>query len=292
MESRWIPLFSSCSKESIVTGSGTQHLGSVTAIWRYPVKSMLGEQLAQTTVNERGLFGDRAYALVDDESGKVISAKNPRKWGDLFAFRATLPGADGEAGMLPAARITFPDGSSSASTERDIDERLSSRLNRSVRLTTSVPDSAQAEGYWPDYNWLDQPDALFEFELPAGTFFDCAPIHLITTATLNRLAAISPKSRFDVARFRPNFVIDCPESPAGFIENDWVGRTLSIGDEVRVLVVRPAIRCVMTTLSQDSLPKDPDVLRTVVQNNRGSVGVYATVARGGTVRRGDVVGVA
>ncbi len=128
-----------------------------------------------------------------------------------------------------------------------------------------------------------------DFELPAGTFFDCAPIHLITTATLERLAAIAPNPRFDVARFRPNFVIDCPDSPAGFIENDWVGRTLSIGDEVRMHVIRPAARCVMTTLRQGDLPKDPDVLRTLVQNNQGNVGVYATVALGKTVRRGDGV---
>ena len=86
-------------------------------------------------------------------------------------------------------------------------------------------------------------------------------------------------------------MIDCPGSPTGFIENDWIGRTLSIGSEVRVLVIRPTARCVMTTLSQGALPKDPDVLRTVVQNNQGNVGVYATVARGGTVRRGDAVAV-
>jgi uncharacterized protein len=276
-------------KESIMTDSGAQQSGSVSAIWRYPVKSMLGEELDQIAVTEKGLVGDRAYALIDDESGKVITAKNPRKWGDLFAFKAALPNAKDETGTLPAARITFPDGSSADSTECDIEERLSSHFRRPVGLTATAPQAAHAEGYWPDYNWLDQPDSLFNFELPAGTFFDCAPIHLITTATLERLAAIAPKSRFDVARFRPNFVIDCPETPAGFVENDWVGRTLSVGEEVRILVIRPAVRCVMTTLSQGGLPKDPDVLRTVVQNNHASVGVYATVARGGTVRRGDEV---
>jgi MOSC domain-containing protein len=291
MNARENPLRHSFWKESIMAGAGTQYSGSVTAIWRYPVKSMLGEELAQITVTERGLFGDRVYALVDGESQKVISAKNPRKWGDLFAFRAMLPSARSESGMLQAAQITFPDGSSIDSTERDIEERLSNRLNRPVRLTASAPQSAQAEGYWPDYNWLEEPDALFEFDLPAGTFFDVAPIHLVTKATLNCLAAIAPKSCFDVARFRPNFVIDCPESTAGFVENDWVGRTLSIGDEVRMLITRPTARCVMTTLHQGGLPKDPDVLRTVVQNNQGNVGVYATVVRGGTVQRGDAIAV-
>jgi uncharacterized protein len=128
--------------------------------------------------------------------------------------------------------------------------------------------------------------------LPAGTFFDGAPIQLVTTATLDRLAALAPKSCFDVARFRPNFVIECAGSPDGFIENDWSGRTVLIGSQVQILVARPTPRCVMTTLAQGTLPKDPDVLRTAVQNNLGNVGVYATVVRGGTVRRGDVIALA
>jgi uncharacterized protein len=265
--------------------------GLVTAIWRYPVKSMLGEELDRTSVSERGLFGDRAFALLDCESGKVISAKNPRKWGNFFAFRSALPNVADRAhgATLPAAQIFFPDGSSATSAEPGIEERLSGVLNRRVRLTASVPPVAQAEGYWPDYHWLEEPETVFEFELPAGTFFDCAPIHLVTTSTLARLAEISPESRFDVARFRPNFVVDCPLAPAGFLENEWVGRTLTIGRQVRVHVVRPAARCIMTTLGQGTLPKDPDILRTAVQNNQGNVGVYATVVRGGFVERGDAV---
>jgi uncharacterized protein len=272
-----------------MTTSASIDSGWIAAIWRYPVKSMIGEELDTAAVTDRGLHGDRAFALVDRESGKIISAKNPRKWGDLFAFRSDLPEGTHQAGPLPAARITFPDGSSAASADPDIDGRLSDRLGRPVRLTESIPPSARAEGYSPDHGWLEQPDTTFEFELPEGTFFDCAPIHLVTTATLDRLAELAPKSRFDVARFRPNFVVECAGSTGGFIENDWVGRTILIGSQVRLLVARPALRCVMTTLPQGTLPKDPDVLRTVVQNNEGAVGVYATVVRGGNVRRRDAV---
>jgi uncharacterized protein YcbX len=270
----------------------TKHAGLVTAIWRYPVKSMQGEALEQADVSERGVLGDRAYALVDGESDKVVSAKNPRKWGDLFAFRADYPHSGDRDGAAPTPRITFPDGSSVLAAEPDVDQRFSRHFNRRLRLTASVPQAASAEGYWPDYNWLPQPDGTFDFELPAGTFFDCAPIHIVTTATLKRLAEIAPQSRFDIARFRPNFVIECPDSTDGFIENEWIGRTLLIGDHVRILLVRPTVRCVMTTLSQGDLPKDPDVLRTAVQNNQGNVGAYATVVRGGTVRRGDDVAIA
>jgi uncharacterized protein len=272
-----------------MTTEATFHSGCVATVWRYPVKSMIGEELDTIAVTERGLSGDRAFALVDSESGRIITAKNPRKWGDLFKFRSELPEETREAGAVPAARITFPDGPIATSADRDIDERLSERLGRRVRLTAAPPPAARAEGYWPDYDWLEQADETFQFDLPAGTFFDGAPIHLVTTTTLERLAAIAPKSCFDVARFRPNFVIECAGSTGGFIENDWVGRTILIGSDVRMLVARPTFRCVMTTLAQGQLPKDPDVLRTAVQNNQGNVGVYATVVRGGTVRRGDTV---
>jgi MOSC domain-containing protein len=275
-----------------MTSEATTHPGRIAAIWRYPVKSMMGEELAMAAVTERGLFGDRAFALVDSESGKVISAKNPRKWGDMFAFRAVFSETTDQAGPLPPARITFPDGSSANTAEPDVDDRLSQRLSRPVRLAASAPQTASIEGYWPDYHWLQQPDEIFNVELPVGTFFDCAPIHLVTTATLHWLAALAPNSRFEVRRFRPNFVIDCADSVEGFVENEWIGHTVSIGSEVRLLVVRPTARCVMTTLPQGDLPKDPDVLRTIVQKNKGNVGVYATLVRGGTVRRGDAVALA
>ena len=197
----------------MVSTSGVpNHPGCIAAIWRYPVKSMMGEELDVAAVTERGLFGDRAFALIDSESGKVIST-DPRKWGDLFAFRAGFPESTHQPGPLPRTQVTFPDGSSATSAEPDIDARLSDRLGRSVRLTASVPEAARAEGYWPDYHWLEQPDAAFDFQMPPGTFFDGAPIHLVTTATLHQLALLAPKSRFDVPRFRPNFVIDCADSP-------------------------------------------------------------------------------
>jgi len=269
--------------------SATVQSGCVSNIWRYPVKSMIGEELDAVSVTERGLLGDRAFALVDNESGRIVSAKNPRKWADLFAFRASLPGMTDQSGPLPAAQITFPDGSRATSAQPDIDERLSKQLDRPVRLSASAPPAARAEGYWPDYNWLEQPGETFEFDLPPGTFFDGATIHFVTTATLDRLKALAPTSRFDVARFRPNLVIDCAGISDQFIENDWIGRTLLVGSHVRLQVSRPTFRCVMTTLPQGDLPKDPGVLRTAVQNNAGNVGAYATVIHGGTIKRGDAV---
>jgi uncharacterized protein YcbX len=266
--------------------SRAARLARLVAICRYPVKSMIGEELNASVVTERGLLGDRSFALVDADTGKVASAKNPRRWPNLFDFRAAYVELPAENKPLPPVRITLPDGETATSDQADIDSRLSAATGRPVRLARSPGQAATAEGYWPDHDWLAQRDQVFEFPLPPGTFFDGATIHLVTTATLDRLRAISPASRFEVARFRPNVVIE-PDD-AGFVENEWIGRTLTIGD-VQLRVDGPCPRCVMTTLSQGSLPKDPAVLRTAVQHNGANVGVYASVIRGGTIRRGDGV---
>jgi hypothetical protein len=112
-----------------------------------------------------------------------------------------------------------------------------------------------------------------------------------TTATLDRLRELNPKGRFEVRRFRPNIVVQLGSGEKSFAENAWVGHTLAIGDAVRLSITGPCIRCVMTTLPQGDLPRDPGILRTAAQHNKVSVGVYATVERGGTIRRGDAVSV-
>jgi uncharacterized protein YcbX len=263
-------------------------VGRVVGIWRYPVKSMMGEELIATAVTDRGLLGDRAFALVDEETGKVASAKNPRRWPTLFDFRAAYVEPPGDDRPLPPVRITLPDGGTLTTDQADAGPRLAAGVGRRVRLARAAAAAATAEGYWPDHDWLAQRDEVFEFPLPPGTFFDCAAVHLVTTATLDRLRALSPASRFEVPRFRPNFVIEPTGGPGGFVEDGWVGRTLTLGG-AQLRVDGPCPRCVMTALEQGSLPKDPAVLRTAVQGNGGNVGVYATVVRGGWVRRGDGV---
>jgi uncharacterized protein YcbX len=262
-------------------------VGKVVSIWRYPVKSMLGEELNATNVTDRGLLGDRAFALLDVETGKVASAKNPRRWPTLFDFRASYVETPRTEGPLPALRITLPDGETLTTEQVDAEARLTAILGRPVRLVQPT-GAATAEGYWPDHDWLPQRDEVFDFPLPAGTLFDGATVHLVTTATLDRLRGLNPRSRFEVPRFRPNFVIE-PAGMDGFVENDWIGKTLTLG-EVQVRIDGPCPRCVMTTLPQGSLPKDPEVLRTAVRENGGNVGVYASIIRTGRTRRGDSVG--
>jgi uncharacterized protein YcbX len=136
---------------------------------------------------------------------------------------------------------------------------------------------------------LDHRNTVTAFALPPGTFFDCATVHLLTTATLDRLRDGYSKGRFEVQRFRPNIVVDPVGGEPGFVEDAWIGQTLAIGDEVRLRITGPCGRCVMTTLAQGALPQDREILRTAVHHHQGQVGVYAAVVRGGTIRCGDRV---
>ncbi len=263
--------------------------GSVVSLWRYPVKSMMGEELNAAEVTERGLLGDRAYALVDGSDGKAATAKNPRKWPHLFDFRATFVEPTRSAAKVPPVRIVLPDGTAVTSDQGDLNRILSKALDREVTLRAARHGTVNAEEYWPDMEGLDHRDTVTDFTLPEGTFFDVAMVHVLTTATLDRLRELYPQGRFEVRRFRPNIVVQLASDEKGFAENSWVGHTLAIGTAVRLNIIGPCGRCVMTTLAQGDLPRDPGILRTAAQHNHVNVGVYAAVGRVGTIRRGDPV---
>ena len=264
-------------------------LGSVVSLWRYPVKSVMGEELNATEVTQRGLLGDRAYAVVDTSDGKAATAKNPRKWPRLFDFRATFVEPARPTAKLPPVRIALPDGMTVTSDQDDLNQILSKALSRRVTFRAAQRGAVNAEEYWPDIEGLDHRDTVTDFTLPEGTFFDCATVHLLTTATLDRLRELYPQGRVEVRRFRPNIVVQVASGEKGFAENGWVGQTIAIGDEVRLSITGPCGRCVMTTLAQGDLPRDPGILRTAAQHNQVNVGVYAAVVRGGMIRRGDPV---
>jgi uncharacterized protein YcbX len=263
--------------------------GTVVSLWRYPVKSMMGEVLNAAQVTSGGVLGDRGYALVDSASGKVASAKNPRKWPNLFDTLAAFV-EEPEAGKpLPPVRITLPDGRMITSQQTDVDQVLSAAFERDVKLESTPPETPSLEEYWPDIEDLDHRDTVTDEAIPPGAFFDGAAIHLLTTATVDRLRAAYTEGRFEVRRFRPNIVVEPASGEKDFVENGWAGHTLAIGDEVRLAIDRPCPRCVMTTLPQGDLPKDPGILRAAVQENQAHVGVYASVLQGGSIRRGDPV---
>lgn len=263
--------------------------GAVVSLWRYPVKSMMGEELNASEVTDRGLLGDRALALIDIETGKVVSAKNPKKWPTMFDFRAAYVTPPEPRNPLPPVRVTFPDGTSVTSDNPRFAEVMSAALGRPVTLAAAAPSQPSLEEYWPDIEELDHQETVTDEAMPTGTFFDLATIHVLTTATINRLRELHPEGRFEVRRFRPNIVVRPEGDVAEFVENEWIGQELRIGDDVALEVTDHCPRCVMTTLPQGDLPKDSWILRTAAQHNDAHVGVYAEMLNAGNVRRGDAV---
>jgi uncharacterized protein YcbX len=256
--------------------------GTVGALWRYPVKSMQGEELNAAEVTPSGLLGDRRFAVVDAVTGKVAGAKNPRKWPGFFYFRAAYTVPPTGARALPPVRITAPDGTSATTDDPDLPAVLSKALGREVWLSGGLTEAIAED-------LEDSADEVVTWQLPTETFADNSPVHLLTTATLDRLRAIYPAGRFEPRRFRPNIIVATPPQAEGFVENDWVGRQVRIGAQVRLLVTAVTWRCVMTTLPQGDLPHDRGILKTAVDHNGAAVGVYAQVLSGGEIRHGDAV---
>jgi uncharacterized protein len=271
-------------------------LGTVSLLRRYPVKSMLGEELPGGEVTGRGLPGDRRLALVHRETGKIVSAKNPRLWRDMLKLSAVTSGAD--------VKITFPDGTAMAGADPGVDAALSEFLGHPVTLTATPPPDARLDRADPEEVLRDGIRALVRVETgqlgaaaPAGTFFDFAPLHLITTSTLDRIGGLSPRGTVEHARYRPNIVI--ADAAPGLPENDWAGRDLRIGAGLTIRVIARSPRCAIPTLEHGALPRDTDALRVPARHNRISpmdglgpqpcAGVYAQVLRGGPVQPGDVV---
>ena len=285
---------------------------TVAELHRYPVKSMLGESLSRARIGPTGVVGDRAYALIDVETGTVASAKVPRRWAGLLDFSARFVVEPVEGEAPPPVEITFPDGSVLRSDDEKIDHALTTALGRPVRLATVPPDGAYFEELWPDIEGLapqklidatttrheETGEVISRFDISAfgatGTFFDLSALHVLTASTLDRLRELAPGATFDARRYRPNIVLR--DQPTGFVENDWPGRTATLGD-AQVRFSFATMRCVMTTLGQGDLPRDPDTLRTVAKHNRieipqiGGVwacaGVYADVVAPGELAVGD-----
>ncbi len=234
---------------------------TVRELWRYPVKSMLGERGERFWLDQRGLVGDRLYA-VRDQAGKFGSGKTTRRFrriDGLFRFRAAY---DGDIPL-----VTFPDGGTLRGDDPAIHEALSARLGLPVTLSRES-----------DISHLD-----------AGA------VHILTTASLRTLRALGAsflagsgnrvEASLDGRRFRPNILVETEAE--GFPEESWQGHQIAVGPEARLRVAQRAQRCVMVSMSQDDLPADPRVLRAVAHVNDACLGVLAEVITPGPVRVGD-----
>ena len=256
----------------------TYQVGIVDTLWRFPVKSMRGEPLIEALLTERGVAGDRQWALRELKYGGVMSA---RTWPMLLALKSWYCGDPADDVDAPAM-IELPNGDSVAADDPDASGILSALLQRAVRLErvrTGRPTQAEFEA-------ILRGDAL----PPSRDFFDEDVIHIVATGTLAHLRNLEGGSAdFDPRRFRANIFVDTGTATPGFLEDQWLDGTLTIGREVRIAGIRPAIRCAVTTHPQDELPHEPAILRTAYQNHQAYVGVFAAVAAGGTIRLGDPV---
>jgi uncharacterized protein len=275
-------------------------LGTVAALRRYPVKSMLGEDVGASEVTFTGLAGDRRLAVISRTTGKIASAKFPRLWRGLLTLSAAADEGAGDG----AVRIALPEGKTIWSNDADVDAVLSDLLDQPVTLTAIPPPGAALDRAVPEAVLRDGVDAQVPAELmelggggPPGTFVDFAPLHVLTTSTLDRIAELSPHGRADLERYRPNVVVRT--TAPGFTENDWLERNLRIADDLVLRVITRTPRCAVPTLAHGALPRDRDALRVLARHNRVEpldsldpepcAGVYAEVLRPGRIRTGDAV---
>ena len=279
--------------------------GTVSALFRYPVKSMAGESLASLALGPRGVPGDRAWAVRDEERGDIRSGK---RFPELMQCSARYADSPPQEGSIPA-EITLPDGTRFSISAEDAPARLSDLVGSPLTVWPLLPadqldhyrrgapllEDAEAEfrrvfGRTADEPLPDVskfPEFLMEFESPPGPYFDAFPLLLMTTESLATLSHAAPDHAFQVERFRPNLLIETG-SDAPYPERDWIGSTIRIGSaELEITMDCP--RCVMTTHGFADLPKDPGIMRTLVRENGGDLGVYATVKTPGQVKIGDTL---
>ena len=242
-----------CEYYQFVSHNKTMRIGTVKQIWRYAVKSMAGEQLESCTVGLRGIPGDRGWVLKDEAGKFATGGKNPLLMQCSARYREAPSN-----GFVPHVDLRFPDGVEAGSDLPDVDARLSALLGKPVLLSASA----------------------------LGDQFDAYPIHVLTTASIEVMSRWNTKADWDVRRFRPNIFIETEPGIEGLVEFGW--KTLRAGNmELKCEV--PAERCAMTTHSQAELPKDPSVLRSIVEAADQNLGVYASVIKSGEIRVGDPV---
>jgi uncharacterized protein YcbX len=285
-------------------------------LWQYPVKSMQGQEVDEVLLGQGGVAGDRAYGFVDVETGRLASAKRPRRFGPLLDCRARFLAPPVDDGHSPPVEVTFPDGTvvrSDGDDGAELTRRVTDLLGREMQLINTAPEGIALDELIPQLDGVGEnameamqtepPDSHGEsfVAVPAamaapGTLLDLAAMHVLAASTLRRMADAHPDGEWDARRMRPNILIDDSAEPTD--EDDWLGCDVHIGEQVVVHIVGPTPRCVMTTLAQPGLPKDSNILKTVARigtkdfNGVGQfpcAGSYAEVVSPGAVRRGDPI---
>ncbi len=249
----------------------TDTSGTVTACWRYPVKSMQGLEMASLDIGPTGVAGDRSFALVDPETGHLLSAKR--------VSALLLPAATDEA-------ITLPDGTTVAVDAPDADDVISAWFGRRVHLASLA--EAGDRTYEMTFDPPDDDADYYEIPAPAGSFLDLAHVHFLTTATLAGCEAARPDLDWSIRRFRPNVVLDLDVDT--FAEGTWGGREIQVGEAV-LRVMGGTVRCAMPLRAQpDGIERQPELFKAMNELNTlqpNHLGGYAEVVTPGHVAVGD-----
>ena len=246
-------------------------LGTVAQLWRYPVKSMQGEQVDHLDLAAGGAVGDRVLAIVDPAAKKVLSAK---RYADLLMASARFDGGD--------VVITLPDGSEHQATDPNVHEVLSTWLDLDVRLEPPPPNVVYPMEMYSGMS--DESTPVFDWPGPPGTWLDLADAHWLTTASLASIAELAPEGQWDVRRFRPTALIET--AAEGWPEEGWT--SIALG-EVHSDVLMPTMRCSMPSRGQPGLDRDLAIGTTIRDRHDNNLGVYASVTLGGRVSLGDTV---
>jgi len=250
----------------------------VRSLWRHPVKSLRGEPISAAQVDGDGLRGDRSWGVRDDATGRVLTGRREPR---LLDAAATL---DNNGNPL----LTLPDGSTLVGQGTATDAALQTWLQRPVTLVAATDGPAGQAEFFADAT--DDCSTAIEWTMPEGRFVDAMPILILTTASLRAGAALYSDGTWDVRRFRPNILVDVDEDD-GLVEDGWCGRVVRIGD-VELVPRQPCVRCTMVTRPQPDLERDLEIYRTIARHHGGTLGVWSTVQRPGTVQVGDAVEVA
>jgi uncharacterized protein YcbX len=260
---------------------------------------MLGGTVSEIMLTGRGALGDRAWALRDQRTGRIVSAK---RVPDLLRFRATYE-VEPTLASPGLVRIETPGGDAIYAGQENASARISGILGRQVRLENSArPDEKTSidrgavfggvpvSQMQPDWTPETMPDY---FQLRGGTFLEIGAVFLLASGSVEHLRALQGGTALiDCRRFRPNLYINTGATSGRFVEDDWLGRSLTTGDSVILGQFAPTLWCVGSTLAQQELPRDPSILRTIARGHKGCLGVYGSVVSGGLVRVGDPVVIA
>ncbi len=228
-------------------------VGRVVGLWRYPVKSMPGEALAEVDVSWHGLAGDRRWAFI---RGGVVQSGFPwltlRERGEMIHYLPSL---------LDPAR---PDQSPTV-------------VRTPAGATFDVADPALAAELGPGVRVIRQDRGVF----------DTMPLSLITTQTIARLGEVVG-APLDVRRFRPNLLVEAAGDEPAFAEDAWVGRVLRIG-AMRMRVDKRDGRCAIVTIDPATTERNPAILRAIARDRQGQLGVYGSTVEPGRIAVGDLV---